>query len=161
MAATQICSVIKLAKHTKAKSRSPRRRNRPVPPAEPAAAAVVVNPPVNVIMDETRCRPVRVLDGDNITTAEPINHRPVPPTEPAAAAVAVNPPVDVIMDETRRRPKRAIRPRVQSDQATMDYNDCANSDCDDPKRPGDLIMCAGLGCQTKVLTTLANLLIGF
>jgi hypothetical protein len=49
----------------------------------------------------------------------------------------------------------------ESDQATMDYNDCANSDCDDPKRPGDLIMCAGLGCQTKVCATFANLLIGF
>jgi hypothetical protein len=58
-----------------------------------------------------------------------------------------------LRDGSQRRPKWAIRPRVQSDQVAMDYNDCANSDCDDPKRvkrPRDLIMCAGLGCQTKV-----------
>ena len=63
-----------------------------------------------------------------------------------------------LRDGSQRRPKWAIRPRVQSDQVAMDYNDCANSDCDDPKKPRDLIMCAGLGCQTKVCATFA---IGF
>ena len=29
-------------------------------------------------------------------------------------------------------------------------NDCANSDCDDPKRPGEMLECAGLGCRSKV-----------
>ena len=53
-----------------------------------------------------------------------------------------------------------IKPRVQTDEATMDYNNCVNSDCDDPKRPGELITCAGLGCQTKVGTHFANVLIG-
>jgi len=46
----------------------------------------------------------------------------MPPTKPATAAIEVNPPVHVIMDETTCRPKQAIKPRVQSDQATMDYN---------------------------------------
>ena len=100
-------------------------------------------------------------DFDNIPTVELINHRSIPPTEPAAASVVVNPPVSVIMNETPHHPKQAIRPRVQFNQVTMDYNDCANSDCDDLKRPGDLIMCVDLGCQTKVHTTLANLLISF
>jgi len=111
--------------------------------------------------DNNNNSPVQALDCDNITTAEPINHRPMPPTKPAAATVVVNPPINVILDETRHCPKRAIRPRVQSDQTTMDYNDCANSDCDNLKRPRDLIVCAGLGCQTKVCATFANLLIGF
>ena len=66
-----------------------------------------------------------------------------------------------LRDGSQHRPKWAIRPRIQSDQVVMDYNDCANSDCDDPKRPRDLIMCAGLGCKTKVCATFANLLIGF
>ena len=96
--------------------------------------------------------PVQVFNGDSITTAE-VGHHPIPPTKPTASVAVVNPPINAIIDENRRRPKRAIKPRVQADQATMDYNDCANSDCDDPKRPGDMIMCAGSGCQTKVCTT--------
>ena len=46
--------------------------------------------------------------------------------------------------------KSVIKPRVQADKATMNVNDCANSDCDDPKRPGKLINCTSLGCRTKV-----------
>ena len=34
-----------------------------------------------------------------------------------------------LRDGSQRHPKWAIRPRVQSDQVAMDYNDCANSDC--------------------------------
>lgn len=95
-----------------------------------------------------------VTNKTTITTTHLFKHSTVTaPTKPTASVAVVNPPINAIIDENRRRPKRAIKPRVQADQATMDYNDCANSDCDDPKRPGDMIMCAGSGCQTKVCTT--------
>ena len=109
-------------------------------------------------------------NGDDTTVRSPYSS-----TVPAAdrhpillihpAATMENAPADVIMDgETsapNRRPKRVIRPRVRADQATMDDSDCANSDCDDPKRPGKLIKCAGLGCQTKVRTRFVNVLFTF
>jgi len=48
------------------------------------------------------------------------------------------------------KPEPSTARIVQVDGATMYDSDCANSDCDDPKRPGELIQCAGLGCRTKV-----------
>jgi len=52
----------------------------------------------------------------------------------------------------RGRPKRTIRLRLHADQAEISDNDCANLDCDDPKRPGELLKCSGLGFQSKVCT---------
>jgi hypothetical protein len=95
--------------------------------------------------------------GDYITDRAPYsdNHSAVPPIDypiphVPAATVENAPAVENKTEAPNRRPKRVIKPRVQADQATIDDSDCANSDCDNPKRPGELIMCAGLGCQMKV-----------
>ena len=66
-------------------------------------------------------------------------------THAAVELATINP-------STSRRPKRTIRPRLHADQAEISDNDCANSDCDDPKRPGELLKCSGLGCRSKVCT---------
>jgi hypothetical protein len=76
----------------------------------------------------------------NPTAIAPVNHLSVSPTNATAEHT----------EAPNRRPKRVIKHRVQVDGATMYDSDCANSDCDDPKRPGELIQCAGLGCRTKV-----------
>jgi len=99
-------------------------------------------------------------------SAAPINQHPaplMPPSHATSTSVAMS-PTDETMGEISapsRRSKRAIKPRVQADKATMDDSDCANSDCDDPKRPGELIKCAGLGCQTKVCTHFVGTSFGF
>jgi hypothetical protein len=94
----------------------------------------------------------QISDGHNPATVAQNDRIPLPEYTPVAMA---NVTVDEIAEETsapNRRPKRAIKPRMQTDCAEIDDSDCANSDCDDPKRPGELIKCAGLGCQTKVCT---------
>ena len=53
---------------------------------------------------------------------------------------------------TSGRPKRTIRLRLHADQVEISDNNCANLDCDDPKRPGELLKCSGLGCRSKVCT---------
>jgi hypothetical protein len=72
----------------------------------------------------------------------------------------------VIMGETSTpspncRHKWVIKPRVWADHVMMDDSNCANSNCDNPKRPGKLIKCAGLGCQTKVHTHFVNVCLCF
>jgi hypothetical protein len=82
---------------------------------------------------------------------------PLPPvlqTHAAAESVTVDNPSRP--PSASRRPKRTIRPRLQADQAEISDNDCTNSDCDDPKRPGELLKCSGLGCRSKVRTHLAG-----
>ena len=85
---------------------------------------------------------------DNPSTVPTTDHHPIIPIP--VATVETAPANAIETGAPNRRPKRVIKPRVQADQATMDDSDCANSDCNDPKRPGELIKCAGLGCQTKV-----------
>jgi hypothetical protein len=60
-----------------------------------------------------------------------------------SAEVDVNPSVS-------QWPKWTIKPKVQADQAVISDNNCANLNCEDPKAPREMIMCAGLGCQSKV-----------
>jgi hypothetical protein len=49
------------------------------------------------------------------------------------------------------QPKQTIRLRLHADQAEISDNDCANSDCDDPKRSGELLKCSGLGVDQKYI----------
>jgi hypothetical protein len=84
--------------------------------------------------------PIRPSCSNNPTAVAPINQLSAPSA----------PTNENVPEYTNRCPKRVIKHRVQVNEAIMDDSDCANSDCDDPKRPGELIQCAGLGCRTKV-----------
>jgi hypothetical protein len=68
---------------------------------------------------------------------------------PNLATVDANP-------SASRRPKRTIKPRLRADQADISDNDCANSDCEDLKASGEMIMCAALGCRSKVGLVLSS-----
>jgi hypothetical protein len=51
---------------------------------------------------------------------------------------------------TRVWPRRVIKQRVRDDQVMSDEEGCANSDCDDPSRGGEMVHCAGLSCPRQV-----------
>jgi hypothetical protein len=51
---------------------------------------------------------------------------------------------------TRVRPRRVIKQKVRDDQAMSDEEGCANSNCDDPSRGGEMVHCAGLSCPRQV-----------
>ena len=76
-------------------------------------------------------------------------------------AVVESATVDTRPPSASRRPKRTIRPRLQADQAEISDNDCTNSDCDDPKRPGELLKCSGVSCQSKVGTRCVGQVLGY
>ena len=58
--------------------------------------------------------------------------------------------VDIDPSIVVRWPKRTIKPRLLTDQAEISENDCANSDCEDPKRQSEMVDCSGLECRSKV-----------
>jgi hypothetical protein len=84
------------------------------------------------------------------TPAQPTPSQPAPASVVQTHAAVESATIDTQPPSASRRPKRTIRPRLHADQAEISDNDCANSDCDDPKRPGELLKCYGLGCRSKV-----------
>jgi hypothetical protein len=89
------------------------------------------------------------------TNDNPIADNIVPAYSPAPLLSGQRnsaPELAKIDDNSRasRWPKRTIKPKVRADQADISDNDCANLDCEDLKAPREMIMCAGLGCQSKV-----------
>ena len=84
----------------------------------------------------------------------------IPASEPAPSlSERTNTPNLATVDanpSASRRPKRIIKPRLRADQADISDNDCANSDCEDPKASGEMIMCAALGCRSKVGLVLSS-----
>jgi len=60
--------------------------------------------------------------------------------------------VDIDPSIVVRWPKRTIKPRLLTDQAEISENDCANSDCEDPKRQSEMVDCSGLGCLKGAYT---------
>ena len=87
----------------------------------------------------------------NNNTIEGETSQPAPASVVQTHAAVESATIDT-HPSTSGRPKRTIRPRLHADQAEISDNDCANSDCDDPKRPGELLKCSGLGCRSKVRT---------
>jgi hypothetical protein len=87
----------------------------------------------------------------NNNTIDSETSQPVP-----ASVVQMHAAVESAMIDTHpstsRRPKQTIRLRLHADQVEISDNNCANLDCDNPKRPGELLKCSGLGCRSKVCT---------
>ena len=68
-------------------------------------------------------------------------------TLPIPVTTAETTPANVIeTDAPNHHPKQVIKLGVQADQVMIDDSDCANPDCDDPKRPSKLVRCVSLGC---------------
>ena len=131
----------------------------------PSPSLSVHNRDVIAEMDDTE--DVRLLAGNNVqhdsdgnvpemTIDCDIESNDNPPSYELAHSLSIrtNDPPDLATVDSNtianRRPKRTIKLRLRTDQAVISDNDCANSDCEDPKASGEMIMCAGLGCQSKV-----------